>query len=196
MQNAQQPHIEQTSHIETISFGILAGAAGGLAEIAWVSLYSEATGGNAALLARGVTSAAGVGALLPQSPVVLGVTVHMTLAVALGVALAYAWQMLRTHKVAAAAPYPFMLAALAGVWATNFFVILPVVSPAFVHIVPYVVSLSSKLLFGLAAAAALQWRTHCRASRDRRQSFSSPRYSAGVEASAASGPVSAGARAG
>jgi hypothetical protein len=49
-------------------------------------------------------------------------------------------------------PYPFMLAALAGVWAVNFFVVLPLVSPAFVHIVPYAVSLTSKLLFGVAAA--------------------------------------------
>lgn len=159
MQNAPQPHIGQISHIETISSGIMAGAAGGLAEIAWVTLYAGATGGNAALLARGVTSAAGVGALLPQSPIALGIAVHMSLGVALGVALTYAGQMLRTHKVAAA-PYPFMLAALAGVWAANFFVILPVVSPAFVHMVPYAVSLTSKLLFGLAAAAALQWRTN------------------------------------
>lgn len=160
MQNAPQPHIGQISHIETISSGIMAGAAGGLAEIAWVTLYAGATGGNAALLARGVTSAAGVGALLPQSPIALGIAVHMSLAVALGVALAYAWQMLRTYKIAAATPYPFTLAALAGIWAINFFVILPVVSPAFVHMVPYAVSLTSKLLFGLAAAAALQWRTN------------------------------------
>jgi len=45
----------------------------------------------------------------------------------------------------------FMLAALAGVWAVNFFVVLPIVSPSFVHIVPYAVSLTSKLLFGVAA---------------------------------------------
>jgi hypothetical protein len=154
----QAPRIEQTPHIEAISSGVIAGAAGGLAEIAWVTLYAGMTGGNAAVLARGVTSAAGVAALVPQSPVALGITVHMTLAITLGVALAYAWRTLRTRKIAAAGPYPFMLAALAGVWAVNFLVILPIVSPAFVHLVPYAVSLTSKLLFGLAAAAALQWR--------------------------------------
>jgi hypothetical protein len=159
MQNAQQaPTVQQTTHIETVSSGIIAGASGGLAEIAWVTLYAGMTGGNAALLARGVTSAAGVSALFPQSPVALGIAVHMTLAVTLGIALAYAWRTLRTGKIAATGPYPLMLATLAGVWATNFFVILPVVSPAFVHMVPYAVSLTSKLLFGLAAAAALQWR--------------------------------------
>ena len=160
MRSTQQVlNIEQTSHIETASSGIIAGAAGGLAEIAWVTLYADATGGNASILARGVTSAAGVGALLPESPVILGVAVHMMLAVTLGVALAYAWRKLRTRRFAATGPYPFMLAALAGVWATNFFIILPIVSPAFVHVVPYAVSLTSKLLFGLTAAAALRWQT-------------------------------------
>ncbi len=151
------PNEPQVSSIETVSSGIIAGAAGGLAEIAWVTLYAGATGGNAAALARGVTSAAGVSALLPQSPAALGVAVHMMLAVALGITLACAWRALRAHNMALGGPYPFMLAALAGVWAANFFVILPIVSPAFVHMVPYAVSLTSKLLFGLAAAASLQW---------------------------------------
>ena len=63
-----------------IKRGILAGAAGGLAEIIWVSLYATVTGGNAATLARGVTTAAGVTALLPAAPVTMGIAVHMMLA--------------------------------------------------------------------------------------------------------------------
>ncbi len=38
----------------------------------------------------------------------------------------------------------------------NFFVVLPAVSPTFVNLVPYSVSLISKLLFGLAAAEILR----------------------------------------
>ena len=49
-----------------------------------------------------------------------------------------------------------MLATLVGVWAVNFFVLLPGISPAFVHLVPYPVSLMSKVLFGLAAAEAFR----------------------------------------
>ena len=49
-----------------------------------------------------------------------------------------------------------MLAALVSVWAVNFFVVLPIISPAFVHLAPYPVSLMSKVLFGLAAAEALR----------------------------------------
>ena len=42
------------SDIDTvIKRGFLAGAAGGLAEILWVSLYAVATGGDAATLAAG-----------------------------------------------------------------------------------------------------------------------------------------------
>jgi hypothetical protein len=159
-----------TQQFETFRHGIVAGAAGGVAEIAWVTLYAGLTGGDPAILARGVTTAAGVSALLPASPVALGIAVHMTLAVTLGIALAFAWQKLP----AATNPYPFMLAALAGVWAINFFIVLPIVSPAFVHMVPYAVSLTSKLLFGVAAAAALQWQKMAEFDGERRAVAANP----------------------
>ncbi len=137
-----------------IRTGVFAGAAGGVAEIAWVTLYAGVTGLDPAVLARGVTTAAGMTALLPAAPVALGVSVHMALAAMLGVVLALGWQALSANRPGN--PYPFMLAALAGVWAVNFFVVLPLVSPAFTHIVPYAVSLTSKLLFGAAAAETVR----------------------------------------
>jgi hypothetical protein len=145
-----------TRYLQTACYGIIAGAAGGVAEIAWVTLYAGVTGGNAAVLARGVTTAMGVTALLPATPAALGVAVHMTLAVMLGVALAFAWRAVSAKRSGLANAYPFMLAALAAVWAVNFFVVLPLVSPAFIHLAPYPVSLISKLLFGLAAAMVLR----------------------------------------
>ncbi|HLD13557.1 MAG TPA: hypothetical protein VJB18_02450 [Burkholderiales bacterium] len=45
--------------------------------------------------------------------------------------------------------------ALAAVWAVNFLVILPVVHPAFVYLLPYPVTLLSKLFFGLAMGRSL-----------------------------------------
>jgi hypothetical protein len=42
------------------------------------------------------------------------------------------------------------------VWAVNFFVVLPVINPQFVDLVPYAISLVSKVLFGVAAAGTLQ----------------------------------------
>jgi hypothetical protein len=141
---------------EIIKRGILAGAAGGLAEIIWVSLYATLTGGDAAALARGVTTAAGVRALLPAAPVTMGIAVHMALAVLLGIALAGLWQALARRAHGMGSRYAGMLAALATVWAVNFFVILPMLSPAFALLIPYPVSLLSKLLFGLATAETLR----------------------------------------
>ena len=141
---------------ETARHGAVAGIAGGLAEIAWVTLYAGATGTDPATLARGVTTAAGLSALFSAVPVTIGVTVHMAFAVALGIALSFGWRALLSHRLEIAGPFPFMLAALVGVWAVNFFVALPIISPAFIHLVPYPVSLLSKVLFGLAAAEALR----------------------------------------
>jgi hypothetical protein len=142
--------------LETTRHGVVAGVAGGLAEIAWVTLYAGATGADPATLARGVTTAAGVSALFPAAPVVLGVTVHMLLAATLGIALSFGWRALSSYRADIASRLPFVLAALVGVWAVNFFVLLPGISPAFIHLVPYPVSLVSKILFGLAAAAAFR----------------------------------------
>ena len=144
-------------NLEVARLGAIAGVAGGLAEIIWITLYATATGGNAAMLAQGVTTAAGVTALLPAISVTLGVVIHMALAVMLGVVLAYVWRALSAGSWAELTnPYPFTLFALASIWVINFFVVLPIVSPAFIHLVPYAVSLTSKLLFGLAAAEVLR----------------------------------------
>ena len=142
--------------LETTRHGVVAGVAGGLAEIAWVTLYAGATGADPATLARGVTTAAGVSALFPSAPVAVGVTTHMVLAVTLGIALSFGWQALSSHRLNIASPFRFVLAALVGIWAVNFFVLLPGISPAFIHLLPYSVSLVSKVLFGLAAAEAFR----------------------------------------
>jgi len=145
--------LEQSNAVlQIVGRGIAAGAAGGLAEIAWVTLYAAATGTDPAILTRGVTTAVGLSALFPDSTVAWGVTVHLGFAVTLGVALSFVWRALSSHRSDEAGPYPFMIAALAGVWTLNFFVVLPIISPAFIHLLPYPISLVSKMLFGLAAA--------------------------------------------
>ncbi len=148
--------MKRMHYLEVVRLGAIAGAAGGLAEIAWVTLYAAATGGDVAILARGVTTATGANALLPAASMIVGTAIHMTLAVTLGVALAFAWRVLSANRARPISPYPFMLAALGGVWTVNFFVVLPIISPAFIHMVPYAVSLASKLLFGLAAAEVMR----------------------------------------
>jgi len=139
---------------QAIFVGAMAGAAGGLAEVAWVTLYAAFSGGDAAIIAKGVTTAAGVGAIFPNTPVGAGIAVHMVLSLALGIALAFGWRS-AVKRGLPISPYGFCLAGLLAVWFANFFVVLQLVSPGFIGLVSYPASLTSKLLFGLAAAQAL-----------------------------------------
>lgn len=147
-------HRSIASVATAVQAGVIAGAAGGLAEIAWVSAYAQASGASAAAVARGVTTAAGAMAAFPHAPVAAGIAIHMGLATVLGVALALAWRALTPRL--GANPYGFALAALAGVWAMNFFMVLPALGSDFGGLMPYPVSLISKLLFGVAAAEVLR----------------------------------------
>jgi hypothetical protein len=144
--------MSSANRLATMRTGVIAGAAGGLAEIAWVTLYAAITGTDPAVVARGVTTAAGLNAFLPNMPVTIGIGVHMTLAVLLGIALTAIWKSSIAKESRSTNPYPFMLSVLLDVWVINFMVVLPLVSSSFVHLLPYAVSLTSKLLFGVAAA--------------------------------------------
>ena len=142
----------------TFLLGAIVGAAGGLAEVAWVALYSAATGGDAEIIAKGVTTAAGVSTLFPNALIGVGVAIHMALSLALGIALAFGWRS-ATKRCAPIGPYGFCIAVLLVVWVVNFFVILPLASPGFIALVSYPASLASKLLFGLAAAQTISSST-------------------------------------
>lgn len=143
--------------------GLLIGVAGGLAEIPVVWLYSALTGGDAAMIARQVAYAVG----LDGASAATGVIVHMGLAVALGIVLSAAVQSLEGPLARNGAIWAFMMGSLATVWAINYFVVLPVVSPGFVHLLPYAITLTSKLAFGIAVAAALQVLRPVHVSADR-----------------------------
>ena len=134
--------------------GTLAGLTGGLAEIVWIWIYGVISHIDSASVAHGVSRAVGIETL--ADPVVLGIAVHMTLAGVLGIALAFAMQpLLGRWGRGQLVTYATLVATLAMVWAVNFFVVLPVLSPGFVGLVPYEVSLLSKILFGVSAAAVL-----------------------------------------
>ena len=146
-----------------LSTGVLIGLAGGLAEIIVVCLYSASTGGDAAMIARHVASAVG----LNGASVAAGIAVHIGLAVVLGIVLSATVQSLVALLTRDVAIWAFMMGSLAVVWAMNFFVVLPVISPSFVHLLPYAITFASKLAFGIAAAAALQAVRPVRVTIDR-----------------------------
>jgi hypothetical protein len=153
---------ESSLRTRTVVVGTIAGLIGGLTEVAWIWFHAIVTDNDAGLVARAVADAVGLG---DQTvfPSVGGVVIHMGLAAILGIAIASALRPIADflHGIAI---YAAVVAILAIVWAVNFFVVLPQISPQFVTIVPYEVSLVSKVLFGVAAAWVFQRALSARAS--------------------------------
>jgi hypothetical protein len=136
-----------------IGTGLAIGVAGGLAEVLVVGAYMSVAGVDAAKVAGAIATAVRVE---PGSAIV-GLAVHMAMAAGLGLALlagAKASGLLRDRS--AMRTYGMALLALGAIWSLNFFVVLPVVSPGFVHLLPYPITLASKLMFAVAAAATLR----------------------------------------
>lgn len=142
---------------------LLAGLCGGLAEVIWVQVYAALTAHNSVEVARQVTAS-----LLPNMADAafapgLGVAIHFALS--LLVALAYAvliWTPFMRQR-GPAASVAVAAGVLASIWIVNFLLVLPIVNAAFVTLLPYSVSLGSKLLFGLAMAGVLYTAQHAEA---------------------------------
>jgi hypothetical protein len=139
----------------TWSKGVLAGLAGGCAEVVWIYLYSRVAEGQAAAVARGVTHSFLPDLAAPSLSVALGIAIHMGLAVMLGLAVAILVRSLFPELRATAMEPLAVTGLLVAVWAINFLVVLPVINPEFAGLVPYWVSLFSKVLFGIAAVVTL-----------------------------------------
>jgi hypothetical protein len=139
-----------------LRLGVTAGLAGGAAEIAWVAIYGAITGTPVGAVARGVTTA-----LLPDLADVrfigaIGIALHMLLAVVLGIAVVAAFRAPLLRRVGAWPQSMLVVLALGAVWSFNFLVVLPRLDPDFLVLLPMVVTLASKLLFGVSAAAVLR----------------------------------------
>ncbi|MBI3900161.1 MAG: hypothetical protein HY308_18005 [Gammaproteobacteria bacterium] len=136
------------------SLVLLAGLAGGLAEVVWVAAYGVISPVSAANIAREVTSS--IAPNLVQSPnaVMIGLGIHLLLSLVVGFGFArVVWPRLSHRR--SAAIFASALATLAVLWAINFFAVLPMLHPTFVTLLPYAVTFISKALFALAMAAVL-----------------------------------------
>ncbi len=143
---------------KTLRLGVMAGLAGGAAEVVWVAGYGAITGTPVGAVARGVATALLPGlAALPVAPAI-GIALHMLLAVALGIAVVAALRAPLLRRVGGWSQSMLVVAALGAVWSFNFLVVLPQLDPAFLALLPMVVTLASKLLFGVSAAAVLRSR--------------------------------------
>jgi MFS family permease len=124
--------------------------------MAWVALYSGLTDTNALAVAREVAaSISPAAALLPGAPL-LGIAIHLALSVALGLALGKTLLGPLAPRFGRKLLMPTVLGTLACIWAVNFLLVLPLLNPAFLALMPLAATLTSKLLFGLAAAGILR----------------------------------------
>lgn len=138
--------------------GVLAGLAGGVIEVAWIALYGQLAGAEPAGVATGVTRT--IFPTLKAAPltVALGITIHMMLAILLGIVVVLLLRSFWPRLTGTALAPLVVVAILVGVWAVNFTVVLPALNPAFVSLLPYGVSLTSKVLFGAGAALVMHFR--------------------------------------
>jgi hypothetical protein len=132
--------------------GAVAGLAGGAAEVGWIASYGVATGTPTEPLARGIVESVIPELATASWSVGLGILIHMGLAATIGVGLAVIVRLALRSGEAGSFELGLVMLALAAVWGVNFFVVLPRLNPAFTHLLPYGVTLLSKLLFGLSAA--------------------------------------------
>jgi len=134
---------------KSINLIMLAGLAGGLSEILCIGVYSAVTHSGGFEIARQITAS-----VLPtwadlSIARLSGVVIHL----ALSVVLAFLCCTVCIEPVARRFGHAGILLSsmvvLVCVWGINFLVILPVINPAFVTLLPFLVTLLSKMLFGL-----------------------------------------------
>jgi hypothetical protein len=133
----------------------LAGLAGGLAEVIWVALYCSLAPLSGTQVLRQITASFFHASAGTEFAPMLGLALHLALSVL--VACAFGWLVWRTfaRRGGPVMTLAASLVSLGAIWTFNFFVLLPVVNPEFVGLMPYAVTLTSKLLFGIAMGATL-----------------------------------------
>jgi len=134
---------------------LLAGLAGGIAEVLWVLAYSALTPLSTSEVAREVAASVVPQLAASAAAPALGLAIHLALSIALAYAFVGAAARLCPGTRSGAQTVAIAVFALAGVWALNFLVLLPLFSPRFATLLPYAATLVSKLLFGAAMGSVL-----------------------------------------
>jgi hypothetical protein len=151
----------------TLATLLLAGLAGGIVEVVWVAIYSTFAPLSCSEVLRQIVATASPALAASSAAPALGMLMHLSLAIVLAVCYGrLAWGPIR-HRSSLFTSILAGVAALALVWALNFFVLLPLLNPAFVLLLPYSASLTSKLLFGAAMGSVLFARNRNFAGRYR-----------------------------
>jgi len=128
-------------------------------EVLWVNISATRLGVDAASIAREVSASVFLAVGPPAMTFWIGLVVHFVLSLLISAAYAFfVW-----HTRFSARPGMWLIASvtsLAGIWAVNFFVLLPWLNPKFPTLLPLDVTFISKLLFAIAL-----WGVFAAASR-------------------------------
>lgn len=127
---------------------IIAGLAGGMIEVFWVSLYSSFSSVSIAEIGRQVTASLFPIATSSAIAPTLGLFIHLSLS--LGLALLFISMVLKPVFKRYGKPGIMIssMITLALVWKINFFIVLPLLNPTFIGLMPLMITFISKLLFG------------------------------------------------
>jgi hypothetical protein len=134
--------------LSTTGSVLLAGVVGGTAEVAWVVLFCLMSPLQSSLVAEEIARS-----FLPQiagfSAVMIGLIIHYVLSMLIAGIFAITILPMLTNRIDVPAVLLASGAVLVGIWAINFFITLPMINPDFVTLMPYTVTLLSKLGFGI-----------------------------------------------
>ncbi len=134
---------------------LLDGVGGGLAEVLWVAIYTAAAPTSGIEVARQITASVFPALASVAVAPLLGVGIHLLLSLLLAIAFAFIVWLPFARFYGMAGTMISALVVLVSIWAVNFFIVMPMLNPAFVTLMPYPVTLISKILFGLAMASVL-----------------------------------------
>jgi hypothetical protein len=143
-----------------VSTALRAGLAGGIAEMIWIAGYCALTPLRSAELLRQISLSVGINAGAGAFASMFGLAIHLGLSILLGLTFALTVWRPSLQRSGVAGNLLASCAVLSAVWVFNFFVVLPGLNPGFADLMPYAVTLVSKLLFGIAMGWVLYRGEH------------------------------------
>jgi len=148
---------EKTRPTIPVTRVLLAGLAGGLAEVLWVMGYSTLMPLTSAAVAQEITRTVLPSMATSAGAPLLGLGIHLLLSLVLALVFVRTLVFLQVQHGGAGRILASGVLALLAVWIINFLLLLPALNPAFTTLMPWPVTFISKGLFGLAMGAVLSW---------------------------------------
>ena len=134
---------------------VIAGVAGGLAEILSIAFYGIFSAVDLVEVARQVSVTMIPATADATYAPALGLLIHLLLSIALAATFSYTALSPLYRRFGPQGVFLGSLLTLALVWKMNFFLVLPLINASFISVIPLFVTLISKLSFGAAMAAVL-----------------------------------------